>query len=556
MRKLLERYPVEAVLLLALLCLSPFMALRDVTPANELRYLSIADEALREGHVFAFFNHGIPYADKPPLYFWLIMLCRLIFGKHCIYVLSLFSFIPAAVVTVVMDRWVYAPRTEDRKERAAVARERTAMALLFWSTVYVLGLSFFLRMDMMMTMFIVLALYAWHRDKPWQFALFTFLALFTKGPVGILMPPLVVLTYILSYRIREARLKGKQERDKKWQDPRLRPLRFLGWRFLLLVGGCCAVWFTAAWLDGGADYLHNLLFHQTVDRTINATHHREPFWFYLVQIWPVMLPWCLTLLPACIASLCRRGETVAPRSSEGRSEKLFRCAFFATVVMLSCSSSKLPVYLLPVFPFALYLLPLYVHRTGWRRWMDLTLFASAILFALAGLALALTPLLYSRIPALQRYTFAADPALFLAGVLLLAGGVLTAIQAFRGKKRLLSVRPLATAVPLFFLAFAPVLPQANEYLGFGALCRDIPEDETVYVRGLNRPENMDVYLGRDIVPLGTDDPVPADGVFIAKSSFRDPALEGRECRIHGESALWLPAGAGEPHSNQSQTQPI
>ena len=536
MRKLLDRYPAGTVLILALVCLSPFMALRDCTPANELRYLSIVDEALRDGHFFAFFNHGIPYADKPPLYFWLLMLCRWVFGRHCLYVLSLlFSFLPAAVVTLVMDRWVYGNRKD------ATRKERTTLALLLCSTVYWLGLSVFLRMDMLMTMFIVLALFAWHRDKPWQFALFTFLALFTKGPVGILMPPLVVLTFIVSYRIRESRLKGRQERKQRWKDPRLKPLRFLGWRFLLLVGGACAVWFTAVWLEGGTDYLHNLLFHQTVDRTLHATHHREPFWFYLVQIWPVTLPWGLLVIPACVASLCRRRETVAPRSADGRSEKLFRCAFFATVVMLSCSSSKLPVYLLPVVPFLVYLLPLYVHRTGWRRWMDWMLSAGGILFAVAGLAVGLLPLLFEKIPALLRYGFLSHPALYAAGILLLAGGALTAFQALRGTKGLLCARPLSAAILLFFLATAPILPQANEFLGYRALCEDVPEGEPVFVRGLSRPENMDVFLGRDIIPVGPDDPVPADGVFLAKASFQDPALEGRECRIHGESACWLPA---------------
>ena len=60
-------------MLLVLLCVAPVLALRDFSPANELRYLSIADEALADGHWFAFSNHGEPYADKPPLYFWIVM---------------------------------------------------------------------------------------------------------------------------------------------------------------------------------------------------------------------------------------------------------------------------------------------------------------------------------------------------------------------------------------------------------------------------------------------------------------------------------------------------
>jgi len=52
-----------------LLALLPMMIGRDFTPDNELRYLSIVDEALRNGTLFAFTNQGEIYADKPPLYF-------------------------------------------------------------------------------------------------------------------------------------------------------------------------------------------------------------------------------------------------------------------------------------------------------------------------------------------------------------------------------------------------------------------------------------------------------------------------------------------------------
>lgn len=523
MRKFFERYPVGSVLLLALVCLSPLMALRDVTAPNELRYLSIVDEALRDGHFFAFYNHGIPYADKPPLYFWLLMLCRLIFGRHCFYVPALlFSFVPASIITLVMDRWTYGKRTDVPR------KERTTLGLLLFSTLYWLGLSFFLRMDMLLTMFIVLALYAWHRDKPWQFALFTFLGLFTKGLVGLLMPLLTVTVFVLSYRKRPS------------DEPRLRLFRFIGWRFLLLAGGCCAVWFFFAWLEGGPDYLHNLLFHQTVERTVNAFHHKRPFWYYLVYIWPVLLPWCFVVVPACVASLCRRGESAAPRANAGRAEKLFRCAFFSTFVMLSCSSSKLPVYLLPVTPFAVYLLPLYVRRTGWKQWMDGTLAAAAILFTLVGLALATLPLWYDKVPVTAPYTIARSAWFSLAGGVVACGGILTLLRIFHARAQLNAARPLAVSILLFFLCLSPILPEANEFMGYGALCRDIPSDVPVYVRGHNRPENMDVYLGRNVVIVGDDDPLPSDGVLVTKASFRDPALEGRECHIHGESAIWFP----------------
>ncbi|MDE5707727.1 MAG: dolichyl-phosphate-mannose--protein mannosyltransferase, partial [Alistipes sp.] len=57
---------LRALPLLLFALLLPAMALRDFTPSNELRYLSIADEALADGNFFAFTNQGAPYADKPP----------------------------------------------------------------------------------------------------------------------------------------------------------------------------------------------------------------------------------------------------------------------------------------------------------------------------------------------------------------------------------------------------------------------------------------------------------------------------------------------------------
>ena len=93
------------IFFLLFIALLPLLSLRDYTVGNELRYLSIADEALRNGTFFAFTNHGTFYADKPPLYFWIIMLGKWLFGQHYMWFISLFSYIPAMVIACIMDRW-------------------------------------------------------------------------------------------------------------------------------------------------------------------------------------------------------------------------------------------------------------------------------------------------------------------------------------------------------------------------------------------------------------------------------------------------------------------
>ena len=60
--------PIYMYLLFFLLLL-PAIALRAYTPDNELRYISLVNEALQNGTWFTFYDHGTVYADKPPCTF-------------------------------------------------------------------------------------------------------------------------------------------------------------------------------------------------------------------------------------------------------------------------------------------------------------------------------------------------------------------------------------------------------------------------------------------------------------------------------------------------------
>jgi 4-amino-4-deoxy-L-arabinose transferase-like glycosyltransferase len=75
-----------------------------MTPGNELKYMSIVDNALKNGNYFVFYNQGVAYADKPPLYFWVIMLEKKIFGYYCEVGIGLFSVIPAIVGCYSMEK--------------------------------------------------------------------------------------------------------------------------------------------------------------------------------------------------------------------------------------------------------------------------------------------------------------------------------------------------------------------------------------------------------------------------------------------------------------------
>ena len=356
MRKLIERNPLLTVFGLTFLCLLPILIGRDFTPSNELRYLSIADEALRDGNVFAFYNHGIPYADKPPLYLWIVIACKWLLGHHSMFVLSLFSLIPAYLIIYIMDKWL-------RSEHVVSPATRAATALMMLSTAMFAGSAVVLRMDMLMTLFIVLALWSFYklyrhigneRRERWLLPLWIFLALFSKGPVGFFMPVLVIVVFLALRR----------ELNRFSQ--------FLGWKAWALMFGLFALWILGVWIDGGTPYIKNLLLHQTVGRAVNSFSHDKPFLYYFLHIWWIAAPWIF--LSAYL--VWNNWET--RRSSV--TEHLFLTTIIVTFLMLSSFSAKLGVYMLPILPMVVYLIPVIQSRTAKPVWQDKALTIGVLTF--------------------------------------------------------------------------------------------------------------------------------------------------------------------------------
>lgn len=482
------RHPMMTVFVFCAVCLLPMMAMRDFTPSNELRYLSIADEAIANGHLFAFYNHGIPYADKPPLYFWIVMLCRLLFGHHSCLALSMFSLIPAFAIVGIMDRWVMKGKS---------AMNRMSVAGMTLTCVMFLGTMVVLRMDMLMCLFIVLALWTFYRmytgegsrrQDSLTLPLWIFLALFTKGPVGLLMPPLAIAVFLAVKR--------------DWKGFR----KYLGLKTWGIIAALSAVWLTCVWLEGGPEYINNLLFKQTVGRAVNAFTHARPFWFYLVTLLWCLAPYTLLLIGSFMASLLPVRKAGAEKSSD--LEILFLCTIISTAAMLSSFSSKLPIYLVPVLPFCVYLFPTVLDRIGERGWMRWSVGIFQILLLCAGIASLLFLSGSVTIPAAaslqDEYSFAREAPVVNAVILLTLANAMG--TWFLIKRKSVNIPVLLLSAGLFLAAFSAsaVLRDLNPYIGYGSICSRVPEGTDVATIFLHRPENIDVYTGRQITDFGDD----------------------------------------------------
>lgn len=455
----------------------PAMLFRDYTPDNELRYLSIANEALSDGHLFTFYNQGMPYADKPPLYLWIVMLGKVIFGQHYMWFLSLFSFIPAVTIVGVMDKWVGHQISDEYR--------RTARLMLMTSGLF-FGLALTLRMDMLMCMFITLSLYTFYKLRKgwgnkklnsWLFPIYLFLALFSKDPVGILVPLLSIFVFLAISG--EFRTFG----------------RYWGWKTWGVLLGLCALWFLAVYLEGGEPYLNNLLFHQTIDRAVDSFHHKEPFYYYGIAIWYSLAPWSLLIIGVII--FCTGKYVVTDL------ERMFITVSLTTLIMLSIISSKIAVYLAPAYAFFVYWAILILSRMKWSRWLAFTIAVPAFIFSCSLIAFII--LVYTGELAMYSHW-----TMYIGVGFLMLSGILTLWFLYRFKHLNNALNSLAMGVffTVFFAGWS--FPAINSEIGFKDVCQKALElsqqadTNTFYTYGIRRPESMDVFLNQDVEKVEVD----------------------------------------------------
>lgn len=465
---------------LLLLAILPVLIFRDYTPSNELRYLSIVDEALRNGDFFTFTNQGLPYADKPPLYFWAIMFAHWLWGGHAMWLISLFSFIPALIILCVMNKWV------GRKVSDA---NRLSAGLMLMSCGLFLGLAVVLRMDMLMCMFIVLSLYTFYQmlkgqgSQKWNaflFPCYVFMAVFSKGPVGILVPLLSTFVFLL--------ITGRLNTFG----------RYWGWKTWTVLLAGCVLWFGGVyWEEGGMTYLHNLLFHQTVGRAVNSFDHDQPFYYYFISVWYSLAPWALLLIGVIVASACRR----LIRSDL---ERFFMVILLTTFVVLSFVSAKLSVYLAPTFPFFVYLAVLLLSHFKWNHWLALAIALPAVVFVCGVPALVV-------LAGLKGMAFLGQGLFYAAAGVLTVSGCIALFFLYKRKALNEAINTLAIGLYCAVFVGGWAVPSINSELGYADLCHKAMEVSAeknlsgYCVLQISRPENMDVYLHEDIQKVTLED---------------------------------------------------
>lgn len=331
------------LLLIAVLTIIPFLCLTEFNSKGEPREAVVALSMLKEGNWILPVNNGgdIPY--KPPFFHWLIALFSLVSGR----VTEFTSRLPSALALIAMTAGVYTFYRKRRDERTAFV---TALLTLTAFEVHRAGMN--CRVDMVLTALIVgalLLLYRWFERGSKGVPLWAVLcmsgAACTKGPVGILLPCLVMGIFML---MRGARF---------WRT------FFQMFLFGLLACILPALWYVAAWRQGGDNFL-SMVYDENFGRftgSMSYDSHVHPFTYNFVTVISGWLPWTLLMLLGALVAPRRKLGGLLKRFKELDSVELFTWLAFLIIFVFYCiPKSKRSVYLLPIYPFMAWLMAEYI----------------------------------------------------------------------------------------------------------------------------------------------------------------------------------------------------
>ena len=319
-------WPEILLALLALVALFSFLGSGGLNEPDEGRYAEIGRE-MAEGDSWLIPHlNGIPQFQKPPLIYWATAVSLKCFGKN-----EWAARLPSALAALgtLLLTWNIARLLFGRRE-AAIA------VLVLLSCLEFFTMARLLTPDMLMTFWITAATCClvkrvrggggplWH----WLFFAAMGLGFMTKGPMALVVPASAAIAWQISSR----------RSGVAFRLPWVR-----GMALALALG---LWWFvTLALMDSAL--LSYFAGDELVKRFGSGQHGRsKPWWFFFMVLPGGAFPWTFLLGALSIerAIAWRRGRKPSPAG-------WFLLGWVVPpLIILSFSGSKLPTYILPLFP--------------------------------------------------------------------------------------------------------------------------------------------------------------------------------------------------------------
>jgi 4-amino-4-deoxy-L-arabinose transferase-like glycosyltransferase len=452
------------------------LGVRTLVPPDEGRYAEMAREMFTSGDWITTRLNGIKYFEKPPLQTWMNALTFAAFGLGD-WQARLWTGLCGVFGVLLTGYTGY---------KVFGQRVGFYAALVLGSCFYWVACGQIDSLDMglsgMMTISLCGLLLA-QRDgatpseqRNWMLACWAGMALavLSKGLIGLVLPGAVLVLYTLFTR--DWKLWGRLHLGKG----------------LILFLVIAAPWFILVW-QRNPEQPHFFFVHEHWDRFFLKEHHREQAWYVFFVLTAVgIVPWLGVLAQALRLGAQREEGSFRPR---------LMLLIWAVFILLffTKSNSKLPGYILPIFP-ALALLVANYLEAGTRRSRMVT----ASMMAVAGVALLATVPFMKKMSghAGEEVLYQAfQPWVLAAGFIALTGGALAVVYARQMQRDLMVVVLAITGFATTEMLLAGFEPLGHARAGahmLPAIQAELKPDTKIYSVGTYE-QSLTFYLRRAVV---------------------------------------------------------
>lgn len=313
----------------------------NLTNPDEVFYAQTAKEMVQHNSWNVPYLFGQPQFEKPILTYWLLRIGHYIFGESNFG----FRFFPAifAIIGVLAVYWFswIGFRNEHKAWFSAL--------ILLSSSLYV-GVAKLVLTDTIFTVFILLSLtsFFWaYIEPPRKYAgiiltfIFSALAVLTKGPLGFILPGLVIILFIGIRR--------------EWNFL-IDPVFLKGFIIFLLVA---LPWYAFIIHKYGMSFINEFFYNDHIRRILEAEHRSNDTWyFYPCTMFGGMFPWTIMVAGGGIHYL----YNVIKRSDDQAAQHFLLIWIVVVFMIFESAHSKLVTYIMPLFPALAIMSGDFLHR--------------------------------------------------------------------------------------------------------------------------------------------------------------------------------------------------
>ncbi|MDA7742154.1 glycosyltransferase family 39 protein [Francisellaceae bacterium] len=420
---------------------------------DEGRYPEIAREMLTSGNWTTPTINGVPFLDKPIMYYWLEAFSMKLFGVHAFSIRLPMALFGALGVPIM---YCFGRKFYNRRTGLLAAGILASAPLYFLAGHYA-------NMDLEVATFLWISafLFILGLQHPWKskqrrWILYLAYAVaggaaLTKGMMGFVFPAMMVGLWVIL--------------TNNWRT--IRELHLPEGVIIFLI--ITVPWVWAVQLQN-PDFLYYFFYYQQVDRFVGAGFNNAlgP-WFYFAVVFVAILPWSIIML-------CRlnKGRLLLWKNRHKDPVTLMILLWVVSIfIFFSIPASKIVGYILPIIPPLCLLVAKALDsliKNGVTKGFRITFAIGSFILFCMGVTLLVFPLCQSKIPMGQLY-----PVFIPMGIIMILGAIYTYGNFKLGKLVKAIVTIMVTmaifnvSVLLVVDAFdkkssAPLIEQVKEYI--------------------------------------------------------------------------------------------